>query len=100
MVFGRRAAFVLAAVAVLLPGLLRSSAGELATSQGKTVRIGVAESLCRDTDPTVLRAMIPPFRVLARSCTGQDCDLAYGGNAFQLATRLANGQLELGIFQG
>jgi ABC-type phosphate/phosphonate transport system substrate-binding protein len=44
--------------------------------------------------------LIPPFRVLAKSCTGLDCDFAYGGDAFHLATCLAKGQLELGIFQG
>jgi len=64
------------------------------------VRIGVTESLCRDVDPRILLALVPPFRALAKSCTGLDCDLLYGGDALQLADRLEQGQLELGIFQG
>jgi ABC-type phosphate/phosphonate transport system substrate-binding protein len=44
--------------------------------------------------------LIPPFRAVAKSCTGLDCDLGFGGDAFPLAERLARGKLELGIFQG
>jgi ABC-type phosphate/phosphonate transport system substrate-binding protein len=89
------------AIAAALPyGIPRSSADEQMAASRPTVRIGVAESLCRDTDPKVLMALVPPFRALAKSCTGLDCDLLYGGDAFQLADRLAKGQLDLGIFQG
>ena len=96
-VCGLPVALVTGAFLLLIRG---SWAGEPSSAPMPTVRIGVAESLCRDTDPKVLMTLIPPFRTLARSCTGLDCDLGYGGNAFHLADCLARGQLDLAIFQG
>src|SRR5262249_15303337 len=49
---------------------------------------------------TASKALIPPFRIMVRSCTGLECALGDGGDAFQLATRLAQSQLDFGVFQG
>lgn len=100
MVCSMRTWIPVTAAAGLLAVVPWSSASDPTAACVKAVRIGVAESLCRDTDPRVLMTLIPPFRALAKSCTGLDCDLGFGGDAFPLAERLARGKLELGIFQG
>src|SRR6516165_10151419 len=91
---------LLAAVAVGSLQISQSAADDPITEPVNCVRIGVTESLNRDTDPRLMLALIPPFRSMVSSCTGLECSLSDGGDAFQLATRLARGQLDFGIFQG
>jgi ABC-type phosphate/phosphonate transport system substrate-binding protein len=100
MAYVARSSLILTAMVALLSKTPSLMAGEGVTSPPHGLRIGVAESFCRDIDPQILRALIPPFRVMAKACTGLECDVSDGGDAFHLATRLAQGQLDLGLFQG
>jgi ABC-type phosphate/phosphonate transport system substrate-binding protein len=93
----RRALLPVAVVAFLQ--IPRLTAADPMAGPVNLVRIGVAESLGR-TDPQLMMALMPSFCSMAKSCTGLECSVGDGGDAFQLATRLSRGQLDLGIFQG
>jgi ABC-type phosphate/phosphonate transport system substrate-binding protein len=92
---------MLVALAVAMVSLGCAQAGlTQETTWPTTVRVGMAESLCRDTPRPILLAMVPPFRSLMRSLTGLECDLNVGVPAPDLGERLAGGKLQLGLFQG
>ena len=91
---------ILAVPAVATVGWAQTGASPSRRRESTIVRIGMAESLCRKMPRAILSAMVPPFRSLMRSLTNLECDLALGVPADEIAERLLEGKLELGLFQG
>lgn len=64
------------------------------------VRIGMINTLFRDTPEGVALAMMQPFGAMMRAQTGVAGHLVPGGDADSLAEKLATNQLQLGVFHG
>jgi ABC-type phosphate/phosphonate transport system substrate-binding protein len=67
---------------------------------GRTVRIGLIGSLFRDTPEPVVLVMMRPFRSLLETQTGVCGDLIAAGDANNLAQKLKNDEVQLGVFHG
>jgi ABC-type phosphate/phosphonate transport system substrate-binding protein len=84
---------------LLLVWCIRPGAGE-ERGPGRTVRIGLIGSLFRDTPEPVVQVMMRPFRSLLETQTGVCGDLIAAGDADNLAQKLKNDEVQLGVFHG
>lgn len=88
----------------LSPGLSRAAgAGKPAADKapaGDTVQIGMAQTMVIDVPQPLVDFLGFPFSRLTKEFTGLNGNLQIGGNAFDLAKKLEEGQVQLGVFQG
>jgi len=94
----RASAFALGLAGALAPGL--SATEPNAAKDGKTIRIGLIESLFRDVPQPMIMAASQPFRSLMEAQTGLTGELLPGGDAAKLGDLLAKGKVHLGVFHG
>jgi ABC-type phosphate/phosphonate transport system substrate-binding protein len=64
------------------------------------VRIGLVNSLFRDTSEPLMQIIMRPFKSLMETQTGMSGQLVAGGDAQHLGQRLKEGEVHLGIFHG
>jgi ABC-type phosphate/phosphonate transport system substrate-binding protein len=64
------------------------------------VRIGLVNTLFRDTPETLARALMKPFRTLLESQTGVTGTILVAGDANDLGSRLKDNEVQLGVFHG
>ena len=67
--------------------------------QVKRIRIGLVPTLFRNT-PAPLDVQLQPLKTLIHSQTGITGTLVVGGDAFDLARKLKENKVQLGVFQG
>jgi ABC-type phosphate/phosphonate transport system substrate-binding protein len=94
----RLRALAVGLVLFLVPAL---QAKEPETNQAdQSIRLGIVRSLFRDIPEPLIKITLIPFQALMREQTGLNCDLASPTDAYDLGKKLANHQVELGVFQG
>lgn len=90
-----------AALVITLAALLQSGTGrgeeETANHQ---VKIGIVNSLFKDTPPALMGVLSRPLKALMEAQTGVSGDLQLAGDAFDLASKLKKNELQLGVFHG
>jgi ABC-type phosphate/phosphonate transport system substrate-binding protein len=64
------------------------------------IRIGLIETLLRDTPAAVAQVIMEPFSALMESQTGIPGQLVIAGDAHDLAQRLKQDKFQLGVFHG
>ena len=67
---------------------------------GPTIRLVIVRSLFRDIPEPFIKITMIPFQALMYEQTGMNSDLAPPTDAYDLGKKLANHQVELGVFQG
>jgi ABC-type phosphate/phosphonate transport system substrate-binding protein len=90
-------------VAVLALGLAVASAGrasERGAARPEVVRIGMVNSLFRDTPEPMVMALMKPFGALMESQTGLKGQLVPAGAAESLGQQLAEDKVQLAVFHG
>jgi ABC-type phosphate/phosphonate transport system substrate-binding protein len=90
----------LAALAVGLAVLAARAPGQQAQSPPGAVKIGMVSSLFRDLPPSLIQVLTPPFQSLMREQTGLEGELVTVGDSQDLAKRLNDKQVQLGVFHG
>ena len=65
-----------------------------------SIRLGIVRSLFRDIPEPFIKITMIPFQALMYEQTGMNSDLAPPTDAYDLGKKLANHQVELGVFQG
>jgi ABC-type phosphate/phosphonate transport system substrate-binding protein len=92
-------AALLAAGLVLVlgaPGRPQAAEGRKATG----LRIGVVETLFRDTPERVVQVVMRPFKALLQAQTGMSGELFLAGDALTLGGKLKEDKFQLGVFHG
>lgn len=84
---------------LLVSGVYPSVFAQEAPPPG-AVRIGLMRSLFRGLPEPVLKASLPPFRVLVEAQTGVPGQLVAVGEVSEMAERLDRADLHLGVFHG
>ena len=98
--FGYKAT-MMALGASLLVGLGTPVVGqENLPAKKEPVRIGLVNSLFRDTPEVMVQIMMEPFGALMEAQTGVKGQLIIAGDAFDVAQRLKEDKLQLGVFNG
>src|SRR5438270_3001296 len=98
--FGYKAT-MMALGASLLGGLGTPVVGqENLPAKKEPVRIGLVNSLFRDTPEVMVQIMMEPFGALMEAQTGVKGQLIIAGDAFDVAQRLKEDKLQLGVFNG
>lgn len=64
------------------------------------VRIGIVGSLFRDVPESLVRALMQPFATLMEAQTGLSGELYPAGRADELARKLIDDKVHIGVFQG
>src|SRR5215470_11464792 len=90
---GKRLGGAVVAVAGLLPPAGPARADGL-------VKIGLVNSLFRDTPPSLVEVLSRPLKALMESQTGLGGALRLCGDATALAKQLKEGKVQLGVFHG
>jgi len=80
--------------------LLAALAPEAGAQSGRTVKIGLVESLSRGLPPSLVRMVMQPFKTLMEQQTGLSGDVVAGGDTFALAKKMADDQVQVGVFHG
>jgi ABC-type phosphate/phosphonate transport system substrate-binding protein len=89
-------AMLAVAFALLDLGGIRAEDG----SPAQPIKIGIASSVFRDTPPSLITLIPHPLRVLMETQTGVPGDLELAGDAFDLAKKLKENKVQLGVFHG
>src|SRR5947209_7840759 len=84
----------------LMGGAAGLPAAEPEATRAAPVRIGMVNSLFRDTPPALVMAMMKPFGSVMKAQTGVAGELMPGGDPYQLAQALQNDQVQLAVFHG
>jgi ABC-type phosphate/phosphonate transport system substrate-binding protein len=84
---------------LILIGLL-SATSKTRADEPQVVRVGMVKSLFRDVPESAVRALVVPFGALVYQHTGLNGQIHIGGDAFQLASHVDKGKMDLGLFQG
>ena len=69
-------------------------------TRSNVVRIGLVETLFRDTPEPMVQVMMRPFKSLLQEQTGMVGQLVSGGDAEALGRSLKNDRVQLGVFHG
>jgi ABC-type phosphate/phosphonate transport system substrate-binding protein len=85
---------------LMMISCLISFAGSVRAGKPESMRVCVVRSLFRDVPESLVNLSIPPFRALVLAETGLDSTVLAPLPHDQLADRLANGDLQIGVFQG
>lgn len=64
------------------------------------VRIGLVDTLLRNTSERMMQLVMRPFKVLMEAQTGMDGHLVLAGNALTLGHKLKEDQVQVGVFHG
>lgn len=65
-----------------------------------TLKIGMVQGMFRDVQPAMVQALSRPLRDILTRQTGLDGNVDICSDAFVLADRMTNKQLQLGVFHG
>lgn len=95
----RRVILPLLALTGALVGQSFLSAGETETL-GEPVRIGMINSLFRDTPEALVKSMMQPFSTILKAQTGRQGTLVPSKDAAHLGQLLAEGKVDLAVFHG
>lgn len=97
-----RQAILFAALALLLsfPGVLSGGSVDKGASPRTPLRIGLVNTLFRETPQPMIHAAMQLFQILMEAQTGLQGDLRASGEAIRLGEELAKDQLHLGVFHG
>ena len=88
-------------ICALLAGFLASlAAAEKEVAKRGSVRIGLMNSLFRDTPDALRQAMMAPFKTLMESQTGIRGELEAAPSAHDLGLKLNENKVQLGVFSG
>lgn len=87
-----------AGAAVLL--LVPSAPAEARQEAGGTIQIGLVRSLFRDAPASMIRLLSRPLKALMESQTGLTGELVVAGDGSELADKLKDGKVHLGVFHG
>ena len=100
--FGYKAGFPAMAVSALLCTALSIpvSGGENLPVHKDLVRIGLVNTLFRDTPEVLVQIMMEPFSALMESQTGIKGQLVMAGDPLDLAQRLKEDKVQLAVFHG
>jgi ABC-type phosphate/phosphonate transport system substrate-binding protein len=100
--FGFKASLLAVASAASALALLGAPAAgeENLPARKDVVRIGLVHSLFRDTPDVMVQVIMEPFSALMESQTGIKGQLVMAGDAMDLAQRLKEDKLQLGVFHG
>jgi ABC-type phosphate/phosphonate transport system substrate-binding protein len=89
---------------LLLIGIMttaaRLPAGDPAETPATPVRIGMVSTLFKDQPAPLVLAMMRPFSTIMKAQTGVPGELMVGGDPYQLAKRLADNDVQIGVFHG
>jgi ABC-type phosphate/phosphonate transport system substrate-binding protein len=88
-------------VGVVLVGVAvapRGAGGD--TPAGTPLKLGMLESMFRDVQPQMVKAMSRPFRTLFERQTGLTGDVEVVPNAETMANKMKERKLQLGVFHG
>lgn len=101
MLYSAKAARVMLALAVawLLtcpPGTVRAEEA----LPSAPIKIGVVNSLFRDTPPALINILSRPLKALMSQLTGVSGDLVLAGDALSVAKQLKENKAQLGVFHG
>jgi ABC-type phosphate/phosphonate transport system substrate-binding protein len=69
-------------------------------TSARQIKIGVVQSVFRDTPPSMVALLSRPLKALMESLTGVSGDLQVGGDAKKLALELKENKVQLGVFHG
>src|SRR5947208_6974248 len=64
------------------------------------IKIGIANSMFRDTPPSLIGLLSRPLKALMQAETGVSGDLQLAGDAAALAQKLKENKVQLGVFHG
>jgi ABC-type phosphate/phosphonate transport system substrate-binding protein len=100
--FGYKASLLALAVSASLCALPGTPArgGENLPAHKDLVRIGLVNTLFRDTPEVLVQVMMEPFSALMEAQTGIKGQLVMAGDPLDLAQRLKEDKLQLGVFHG
>jgi ABC-type phosphate/phosphonate transport system substrate-binding protein len=92
----------MALVAPVVAILVAASSGPAAepSNSRDLIHIGIVGTLFRDVPETLVMALMEPFAVLMEAQTGLRGELCPAGQAYDLARKLAEDKLQIGVFQG
>jgi ABC-type phosphate/phosphonate transport system substrate-binding protein len=101
MIRDNRVGLWTAALGVTLGAVLAAvGSGEERSAPAKSVRIGMVGTLFRDIPEPMIRVLMQPFSALMETQTGMSGELVRVENADKLGRKLADNQVELGVFHG
>src|SRR6266571_4200737 len=100
MVARARLAMAVGFVLFLAPTLLARESETKVEPAAPKIRLGIVRSLFRDIPEPLIKITMIPFQALMYEQTGMNSDLAPPTDAYDLGKKLANHQVELGVFQG
>src|SRR5262245_61257798 len=63
-----------------------------------TIRLGIVQTLFRDTPEPLMQILMRPFKTLMEEQTGVNSLLVNGGDHYELGQQLADDKLQLGVF--
>jgi ABC-type phosphate/phosphonate transport system substrate-binding protein len=86
-------------IACLLASLLALPVLSAQTSS-QPVQIGMVQTLFTDVPTPVIGLLMPPFRELMRQFTGLDGQIQVGGDCYDIAKKLDESKIQLGVFHG
>ena len=64
------------------------------------VQIGMVQTLFTDVPTPVINLLMPPFRDLMKQFTGLDGQVQVGGDCYDVARKLDENKVQLGVFHG
>lgn len=64
------------------------------------IRLGIADSLFRETPESLMLILMKPFKTLMEEQTGVDSTLSSGGDYQSLARAIAEDRVQVGVFHG
>src|SRR5262245_38189045 len=95
----RAALGMLLAVGLTVTVMPRGARTEESTPPS-VVKIGIVNSLFRDTPPSLITLLSRPLKALMEAETGVSGDLQLAGDAAALAQKLKENKVQLGVFNG
>src|SRR6266480_2801979 len=96
---GRRI-FVIAILLLVTPTLRAAEPEKNVAPAPSSIRLGIVRSLFRDIPEPLIKVSLIPFQALMHEQTGLNCDLASPTDAYDLAKKATNHEVELAVFQG
>lgn len=94
-------ALVVSVVAILVAAPFAPAAEPTNRTHSRDfIHIGIVGSLFRDVPETLVTALAEPFAILMESQTGLRGEPCPAGHAYDLARKLSEDKLQIGIFQG
>ena len=86
-----------AVLLAFLPATPEAPAGD---ARAATLRIGLVNTLFRDAPEPLIQVMARPFKSLMEDQAGVVGEVVVGGDAAELAVKLKDDKVQLGVFQG